>query len=1257
MRVYRTSSGRRASRAACLGFILVALPVATSSMAQPGDREAGVDRGPGTIPKPVADAPISLTADRVRHWDEDGTRCVLLEDHAAVFRGDDGIRADRAVVRIVSVRDDSTGVTHRVEVYAEGKARRTDDNSPPRPRLRESWATRGEIKLSAGSDQNLVSLAQAPPGLAVLARAAANPEGPRTDGAAVPKAAPAAIADAGDSTGMPPLPASPAGDASALPAMPADRGDKATEADAVEPSRAEDDRPVRLRDPSYRQVQFVDGPGFPSGPGARPTTPAPTTPPIEPDGPPDDFGPSLAPPVVDGPGFVPTPPGSRPGQAPSTDLDALPGVPPGRESPRPAAPPRPPEVAPLLPGTARVTSIYGKSGPNFQIQSIGESSDGTQIIQIVGGVNVVTEAPNLGIVDLEADSAIIWRKPKPDGPSPRVGPDGEVIDKADDPMEIYLEGHVVFRQDRRVLQGRDDQTTVHAERAFYDYRADRYLALDAQVDVFSPGLVAPFKMKTPRVDGFHPLVPGPGGQMLPSTFKEIRAQQTTSTGSRFPTPGYRFNSRTVDVFQVLSDNVPPNDGGDAADDQRRTTWRIDARRNVFYMGQVPVFYWPRFVTDVDDLDPPLRQISFRTNNYFGQQALLDFNGFKLLGLRRPGWIDTWNVDVDYLSARKAVAVGSEIGWFGKDPVRDLLDPYHKDRNFTPSVFTDYAGYFDLWGLRDRGRDVLGPGPAIVTRNVLVPVGNKQFLVAGRAGFQRISVPSFQDFRGRLNFRHMQSFLTPDSDPYEDARVNLEVGFISDRYFLEQYYKRLFDIGLDHETLIYGIRQRENWAATVLAEVNPNNFNTETQWLPRLDYYRLGDSLLGDHFTYFQHSGVDWANTHTANDVNNKNIFAYIPYDPVSNTSRTLKTGRASTAHELDLPLNFGSLRIVPYVQGQAVAWNQQIAGSSVGRVFGAAGARAEVMAWRAYPNAENEMFNVHGLNHKISFQADFRDAYSNVNLNSIGVQDDLDDNSYEQVRRFFALTNYAGGVLPPQYDPRFLILRRGLSPITGTTDVQASIETIRFGIHQRLQTKRGPEGKRRIIDYAVLDLESTYFPQASRDNFGKPFGQNTYNFEWYVGDRTSFVSYGWFEFFNITGNDLNKVIPRSRTNPFGLDIITTGFNFNRPPRGNLFVGYSVIDTGPIQTSALNLNYSYWMSPKWFATVATSYDFANKILLGSNASVTRIGKDYFVSVGLQANPLQHSYMFVFDVIPRLSPSLHLGSGTGLTRLDTRYAPVQ
>ena len=76
--------------------------------------------------------------------------------------------------------------------------------------------------------------------------------------------------------------------------------------------------------------------------------------------------------------------------------------------------------------------------------------------------------------------------------------------------------------------------------------------------------------------------------------------------------------------------------------------------------------------------------------------------------------------------------------------------------------------------------------------------------------------------------------------------------------------------------------------------------------------------------------------------------------------------------------------------------------------------------WKRYPNVESDLLNVHGLNNKISLFADARAAFSNVRLNSLAVQDDLDDNTYEFVRRYLAMTSFQGGILPFQYDPRHL---------------------------------------------------------------------------------------------------------------------------------------------------------------------------------------------------------------------------------------------
>ncbi len=195
------------------------------------------------------------------------------------------------------------------------------------------------------------------------------------------------------------------------------------------------------------------------------------------------------------------------------------------------------------------------------------------------------------------------------------------------------------------------------------------------------------------------------------------------------------------------------------------------------------------------------------------------------------------------------------------------------------------------------------------------------------------------------------------------------------------------------------------------------------------------------------------------------------------------------------------------------------------------------------------------------------------------------------------------------------------------------------------------------MDYLILDLQTTYFPNELRDNFGKSFGQNFYNFEWFVGDRTSIVSTGWFEFWKINGNNrFTTYDPGSTNNPFGLNVVTAGVSINRPPRGSVYFGYSIVNSGSIATSALNVSYNYWLSPKWYTSLATSYDFGNKVPLGTTASITKIGADFLTSVGITYDPQRQNTTFGLEIAPRFSPSVRLGSAVG-TRFDSRFAPTE
>ena len=582
--------------------------------------------------------------------------------------------------------------------------------------------------------------------------------------------------------------------------------------------------------------------------GAQSTAPTPVAPPSA-TPPASGDVPEVDLPPIDGARDVEVPNLINPDDVPRAQ--ALPGAAADEPAPplRPAEPRPAPRAAaplpsaPILPGSQRVTSIFPRSGRKVDIQFLPKQPDGTQVVIYRGGVNIVTKTPQFGIVDIEAESAVIWRHPDPKKGEEVRGPNGELIENANQPMEVYLEGNVILRQDENKVAGKGDQRTYpRGSGPITTSSPTGSWPSTARSDVFAPGFIAPMKLKSPRIEQFHKLLQRPDGTLIMDPNPEIRAEQSMMTGSRFPNPAYQINNRSVDLTRKARSLTDPNSGKvlgdpDDPDAPMDLIWQVRRAAELLLDGLASRL----LLAAVDrrrrrsrPTAPPDRASA--RNNYFGQQVLTDWNGFKVFGLRRPDWIDNWNLDLDYLSARTKdfPALGSEMGWFGRDLIRDLTDPYHKVRTPGQNFTHDYFGYFDIWGLQGQRQRRAGLGPG--GRHQRAPR-------RGQAGYQRSDVPPFQEIRGRFNIRHMQRFL-PDDDEhqFEDLRLQLELAYVSDRHFLEEYYKRLNETGMDQETLAYMQYQKNNWSWTLWAEANLQNFYTDTQWLPRLDYYRLGDSL-------------------------------------------------------------------------------------------------------------------------------------------------------------------------------------------------------------------------------------------------------------------------------------------------------------------------------------------------------------------------------------------------------------------------------
>src|SRR5690606_35009857 len=154
-------------------------------------------------------------------------------------------------------------------------------------------------------------------------------------------------------------------------------------------------------------------------------------------------------------------------------------------------------------------------------------------------------------------------------------------------------------------------------------------------------------------------------------------------------------------------------------------------------------------------------------------------------------------------------------------------------------------------------------------------------------------------------------------------------------------------------------------------------------------------------------------------------------------------------------------------------------------------------------------------------------ADANQSIDEFPLYDELDDNSIEEFRRRMFFSPFGGALagqfyvpgspsfIDPKFDPRFYALRYGLQSWVTSPSAEIADDLIagRLGMRHRLQTKRGPFGQERIVDWMTLDANTTWFPDDERDNFGQPIGMTDYDFKWHLGDRFSILSDGAAEWF------------------------------------------------------------------------------------------------------------------------------------------------
>ncbi len=783
-----------------------------------------------------------------------------------------------------------------------------------------------------------------------------------------------------------------------------------------------------------------------------------------------------------------------------------------------------------------------------QITMTNRPETGETVVVARGGVTVLVrdvsirlrdgQVMELGTISLSADRVVAWLPTVADifrGETDFSQADGE----------IYLEGDIVFRQGDRI---------IYAERMYYNIAQEKGVVLDAEAITSIPEYQGIVRLKADVLQ-----------QIASGNFIAFDAAVTTS---RLGVPQYWLQSERLTMQDRARTATHPVTGRPVLTSDPFAS----SSNNFLYFCNIPILYWPRFSTSLENPSYYIRGIKSTSDRAFGTGILVNWDLFQLFGIESaPKGVD-WELSTDYLSDR-----GPAIGTTLKYRLPGLL-----------GIPGPVNGFFDTWIIDDDGFD--------------------------RLGNDRIDLPPETRTRGRSLLRHRHYL----PNGYE---LIAELGWLSDRNFLEQYLENEWDQDADQNTALRLRKYYYNNLFDLSANAQINEFFTETEQLPSFDHYLLGGSLL-DLLTWSAHNRVGYLKMNVAET----------PTNPVEAAQQSPIPGEfdregliASTRQELALPVATGPFKFVPFVSGEAAYYGQAVDRDSLTRLLGQAGVRASLPMSRVDPTIQSSLMNVRGLAHKVEWTAEYFYADSNTDLDELPLYDPLDDNAQEQFRRRFIQDTF-GGVLPFQFDPRSYAFRQGMQRwVASPSDTIADdLQQVRFGVHQRFQTKRGLPGRdERIVDLFQLDVDAAVFPEADRDNFGQSLGPTTYDMRYHIGDRFTLLSDGYFDFFSG-----------------GLRSVSAGIRTSRPGVSDWYYGLLSLE-GPISSTVFRSSIDYRMNEKWIFSGGWTYDFGQTGNVGQALGLTRIGESLLIRLGINVDSGRDNVGLGFSVEPRFWPRPRLG----------------
>ncbi len=622
---------------------------------------------------------------------------------------------------------------------------------------------------------------------------------------------------------------------------------------------------------------------------------------------------------------------------------------------------------------------------------------------------------------------------------------------------------------------------------------------------------------------------------------EFAAEDITLTSSEFYLPQISFNASNITVTDTTTTDEEQGEVSKSSYDAKMHDVR-------FKMYDKTIFYWPYVRSNLQRPDLPIKSVRLGNDNIYGTLIETQWYLARLLGLQEPEGTDS-----------------------------TLALDYYSKRGFGGGISTEYTGedYFGTllgYMINDTGEDRLG-----------------------RHSSRRDLEPE-RPLRGRLHWQHRQ-FL-----PY-NWQLTAEASYMSDKNFLESFYRNEFYVGKGQETLIYLKRIEDNWGLSLLGKVRINDFTNELEELPSTEFHWTGQSFFDDKLTFYSDTQVSRFRQLYASSNNNPGSEDYFSF--------------ATTRNEVDMPMTIGKAKVVPFVAGtvayeDGLGFYRELDGSMAegqeNAWFGETGIRASIQPyWKVYPNVKSELWDLNQMRHLI--------------------------------------TPYLTAVAYTQNES--LIEQRN---------------TLNVGISQRLQTKRGLDEKQRSVDWMRLNMDLTWVNNPGDDSAGpdrfiwnKPFiptintvsrtipqqdrrGTGLFgprrnyfgaDYSWLLSDTTAVLS------------DMNFDMQSGVVQQFNV-----GFSHLRWPNLQYYIGSRYLRRldngyGEYGSNAFTFAVTYVLDPRYTVVYSQQIDFDFGEIVRSDITLIRQYHRLYWGLTFSADESLDKQSIIFSLWPQGVPGLAIG----------------